>query len=221
MPEASGSVSGVLLRPADAHALLVLAHGAGAGMRHAFMEAIAHELAARGVATLRYQFPYIEAGGRRPDRPPLATATVRAAVASAASTEAGLPLFAGGKSFGGRMTSTAAAAAALPGVRGVAFLCFPLHASKKPDTRRAEHLSDVEVPMLFMQGTRDALADLSLLRPICEGLPDATLHVVEGADHAFHVLKRSGRNDEEVLAELAQGIADWTRTLVTDQYPQR
>ena len=212
VPGAATDVSGLLLRPADAHALLVLAHSAGAGMRHVFMDAICQRLEARGLATLRYQFPYMEAGGRRPDRPALATATVRAACIRANEHADGLPVFAGGKSFGGRMTSTAASDAALAGVRGLVFLGFPLHASKKPDTRRAEHLSGVGVPMLFLQGTRDTLAELALLSPICEKLAQATLHVVEGGDHSFHVLKRSGRSDDEVLDELAQATDAWVRS---------
>jgi predicted alpha/beta-hydrolase family hydrolase len=211
VPGTPGGVSGLLLRPADAHALLVLAHGAGAGMRHAFMEAICDRLASHKIATLRYQFPYLEAGGRRPDRPALATATVRAAASASAERADGLPVFAGGRSFGGRMTSTAAASTPLPGVRGLVFVGFPLHASRKPDTRRAEHLSRVGVPMLFLQGTRDTLAELPLLTPICEKLAQATLHVVEGADHSFHVLKRSGRSDDEVLSELAGAIDGWMR----------
>jgi predicted alpha/beta-hydrolase family hydrolase len=209
VPGAPTDVSALLERPPDAHALLVLAHGAGAGMRHAFMQAIAERLGRLGIATLRYQFPYMEAGSRRTDRPALATAAVRAAVAAAAEHAPGLPLFAGGKSFGGRMTSTAAAEAPLPGVHGLVFLGFPLHAAKKPDTRRAEHLDHVDVPMLFLQGTRDALAELPLLAPICEKLPGATLHVVEGGDHSFHVLKRSGHSDDEVLDELARTTSAW------------
>lgn len=204
-------MSGLLARPDDAHALLVFGHGAGAGMRHASMQAICERLADCGVATLRYQFPYMEAGGRRPDRPALATATVRAAAEAAAVHAQGLPVFAGGRSFGGRMTSTAAAESPLAGVRGLVFVGFPLHPAKKPDTRRAEHLSRVGVPMLFLQGTRDALAELALLTPICEKLPGARLHVVEGADHSFHVLKRSGRSDDEVLDELAGAIDAWVR----------
>lgn len=209
VPGAGGGVSALWLRPEAARAALVLAHGAGAGMRHAFMEAIADALDARGIATLRFQFPYMESGSRRPDRPALATAAVRAAVQATAGLAPDLALFAGGKSFGGRMTSTAEADTPL-GVRGIALLGFPLHTAKKPGTARAAHLQDVGVPMLFLQGTRDGLADLELLRPLCEKLaPRAVLHVVEGGDHSFHVLKRSGRSDEEVIEELADAISSW------------
>jgi uncharacterized protein len=211
-------VSALLTRPDDAAWLMVLAHGAGAGMRHPFMEAVAAALADRAIASLRYQFPYMEAGRKRPDRPALAQATVRAAVDVAASRVPGLPLLAGGKSFGGRMTSQAAADAPLPGVRGLVFFGFPLHAAGRPSDERAAHLADVGVPMLFLQGTRDALASLDLLAPVCQRLAaradaPATLHVVEGADHSFHVLKRSGRTDAEVMGELADAVAGWAATL--------
>src|SRR5215471_833317 len=190
----SSSVSALLIRPDNARACFVFAHGAGAGMTHPSMEAVAHGLAARGIATLRYQFPYMEKGGKRPDPPALAQATVRAAVAEAAKACAGLPLIAGGKSFGGRMTSQAQAKAPLDGVKGLAFFGFPLHAAGKPSADRAAHLAEVKIPMLFLQGTRDALADLSLLKPVVKGLGrKAKLHVAEGADHSFHVLKSSGR----------------------------
>lgn len=204
-------------KPAGAKAILVLGHGAGAGMRHAWMEAVAQELAAVGVATLRYQFPYMERVPRgKPDRPAVATATVRAAVRAAADAAPGLPLFAGGKSFGGRMTSTAAAEEGLPGVRGIVFFGFPLHPPNQPGTRRAEHLSGVTVPMLFLQGTRDALADLKLVRPICDGLGErATLHVIDTADHSFHVLKKAGKTDAEVLRELAGTTAAWMEKIET------
>src|SRR6478609_3876234 len=206
--ERVGRVSAILSRPADARVLYVLAHGAGAGMRHRFMEAIAGGLADRGVATLRYQFPYTEAGLRRPDPPAVLHATVRAAVAAAAGIAPDLPLIAGGKSMGGRMSSGAAAHEPLPGVAGLAFLGFPLHPPKRPSEDRAEHLSGVGVPMLFLQGTRDDLADLGLITGVCARLgPLATLHVVDGADHAFEVLKRSGRTDAEVLDELAGTVA--------------
>ena len=206
----AGPVSALLQRPDDATALLVLAHGAGAGMRHAFMEAIAGELETRGIATLRYQFPYMEAGGKRPDHPPVARAAVRAAIDAGRAACPDLPLFAGGKSFGGRMTSQAAAAGSLEGVRGLVFLGFPLHAPGREGTERATHLADVAVPMLFLQGTRDTLADLSLLTPVIEELgARATLHVVDGADHSFAVLKRSGRTGAEVMAELADTAAAW------------
>ena len=203
-------VSALLLRPAEARALLVLGHGAGAGMRHVFMEALSDRLAAEGIATLRYQFPYMEKGSRRPDRKPLLLSTVRAAVAEGARRIPDLPLFAGGKSMGGRMTSTAAAEAELPGVRGLVFVGFPLHPAGKPGIERAAHLRDVGCPTLFLQGTRDKLAEMELLRPVLAELGKGPrLHVVEGADHGFHVLKRSGRTDEEVLAELATTTATW------------
>jgi predicted alpha/beta-hydrolase family hydrolase len=205
-------VSGLYLRPDDAWAIYVLAHGAGAGMRHSFMERIAVALGDRGIATLRYQFPYIEAGSRRPDPPGVLEATVRGAVAKARELAPDLPLVAGGKSMGGRMTSNAAARQPLEGVRGLVFLGFPLHPPKQPATARAEHLDRVATPMLFLQGTRDDLADLGLLTGVCRRLGErATLHVVEGADHAFAVLKRSGRTGDEVLAELADRTADWGR----------
>lgn len=211
--ERIGSVSAILERPHDAWALYVLAHGAGAGMRHRFMEEVATVLARRGIATLRYQFPYVEAGSRRPDPQAALEATVRAAVATAREAAPGLRLIAGGKSMGGRMTSNAMARAPLEGVSGLVFLGFPLHPPKQPAVTRAEHLERVESPMLFLQGTRDDLADLELIAGVCRGLPRATLHVVEGADHSFGVLKRSGRTGEEVMEELVTSIADWTRAL--------
>jgi predicted alpha/beta-hydrolase family hydrolase len=207
-----GRVSGLLTRPDDARVLYVLAHGAGAGMRHRFMEAIAAALAERGIASLRYQFPYTEAGARRPDPPAVLESTVRAAVAAAGDIAPGLPLIAGGKSMGGRMTSGAAARGPLPGVAGLVFLGFPLHRPKQPSEDRAAHLSQVTLPMLFLQGTRDELADLGLITGVCARLgPLATLHVVEGADHGFDVLKRSGRTGEEVLGELADTVVAWCR----------
>jgi len=203
-----GTVSGLLIRPEAARAGYVLAHGAGAGMRHKFLERIAADLAERGIATLRYQFPYMEARKARPDSPAIAVATVRRAVEVAGRKLPGLPLVAGGKSFGGRMTSTAAAEAPLPGVRGLVFLGFPLHPPKRPGVARAEHLARVTVPMLFLQGTRDDLADLELIRQVTEPLGKlATVHVVEGGDHSFAVLKRSGRTNGEVMTELADAIA--------------
>jgi uncharacterized protein len=209
-----GKVSGLLLRPSDAWATYVLAHGAGAGMRHRFMESLAQALAARGIATLRYQFPYVEAGTRRPDPPGILEATVRAAVAKARELVPDLPLFAGGKSLGGRMTSNAMARRPLEGVLGLVFLGFPLHPAKQPDVTRAEHLARVETPMLFLQGTRDDLADLGLITSVCTGLgPRVTLHVVEGADHSFAVLKRSGRSEGEVMEELTLTITEWLRRL--------
>src|SRR5256886_8694404 len=197
-----GDVSGLLLRPDGARLLYVLAHGAGAGMRHPFLEVVAQRLAERSIATLRYQFPYMEQRGRRPDPPAVAAATVRAAVIEAARVAPGLPLVAGGKSFGGRMTSTAQAEAPLPGVRGLVFLGFPLHPRGRPDDKRAEHLAQVRVPMLFLQGDRDEFADLTLLRPVVQRLGErATLHLVEGGDHSFHGLKRSGRTDADFRTE--------------------
>jgi predicted alpha/beta-hydrolase family hydrolase len=205
-----GEVSGLLLRPARAHALLVLGHGAGAGMRHPFLETLTRELAAAGVGTLRYQFPYMERRRKAPDRPAILTATVRAAVRAAQERAGGLPLFAGGKSMGGRMTSLAAADETLGAARGLVFVGFPLHAPNKPGTERGEHLSRVGLPMLFLQGTRDTLAKLELLRPVCARLgASATLHVVDTADHSFHVLKSAGKSDEDVMRELAQTIATW------------
>jgi predicted alpha/beta-hydrolase family hydrolase len=204
-------VSALLASPAKPHALYVLAHGAGAGMRHAFMEAMAQRLAARGVASLRYQFPYVENGSRRIDPEPLLLDTVRAAVAMGREEAGGVTVIAGGKSMGGRMTSRAAAAAPLDGVAGLAFLGFPLHPAGQPGTSRAEHLYKFSLPLLFLQGTRDALADLTLLRPITDNLgARATLHIIEGADHMFHVLKKSGRDDEQVMDELADTIAAWS-----------
>src|SRR5467141_2165943 len=208
--EGGGEVSALLLRPAKARWLLVLAHGAGAGMSHPFMARLADELAAVGVATLRYQFPYMEERRRIPDAPAVLTATVVAAVRAAAKAAPGLPLLAGGKSMGGRMTSQAAAQHELDGVRGLVFFGFPLHPPNQPGTKRADHLTKVAIPMLFLQGTRDTFADLQLLRPVCTKLGSrATLHVIETADHSFHVLKRSGRTDAEVLRELAEKAASW------------
>src|SRR3989449_2063566 len=189
-----GEVSGLLLRPDGARLLYVLAHGAGAGMRHPFLEVIAQRLAERGIATLRYQFSYMEQRARRPDLPAVAAATVRAAVAEAGRVAPGLPLVAGGKSFGGRMTSTAQAEGPLPGVRGLVFLGFPLHPPGRPGDSRAEHLAQVQVPMLFLQGERDDFADPTLLKPVIRRLgARATLHLVEGGDHSFHLTKRAGR----------------------------
>ena len=212
--ERVGRVSALLLRPPEPWAGYVLAHGAGAGMTHPFMESVARALMARGMATLRYQFPYTEAGGRRPDPPGVLLATVRAAVARAGELLPSLKLFAGGKSLGGRMTSHAAAERQLDKVAGLIFLGFPLHPPKRPAIERAEHLARVGQPMLFLQGTRDDLADLTLVREVCGRLGDrVTLHVVEGADHSFGVLKRSGRTGSEVLEELADTIAGWCRAI--------
>jgi predicted alpha/beta-hydrolase family hydrolase len=211
-------VSGLLLRPRDAWALYVFAHGAGAGMRHGFMEGMSLVFADAGVATLRYQFPYTEAGGRRPDSPTVLEATVRAAVVRAA--EESLPLFAGGKSMGGRMTSQAQAAEPLPGVRGLVFMGFPLHPPKQPSVSRSKHLDRVTIPMLFMQGTRDDLADLVLMREVCASLGSrATLHVVEGGDHSFHVLKRSGRDVAGVADEIRDTVTGFMRGILPKETP--
>lgn len=204
----------ILVAPADARALLLLAHGAGAGMRHAFLEKIAHALAERGVATFRYEFLYMEQRKGRPDPPAVAEARVREAVQEAARVAPGLPLFAGGKSFGGRMTSQAQAHEPLPGVRGLVFLGFPLHPPGRPGTTRAEHLDDVQIPMLFLQGTRDDFAGLDLLGPVVARLGKrATLHLVEGGDHSFKVLKKSGRTDAQVMDELAEQIGRFVERL--------
>lgn len=216
--ERAGAVSALFdrpARPAEARAIYVLAHGAGAGMRHPFLATIAQRLAERGIATLRYQFPYMETRRSRPDPPAVAAATVRAAVQEAGRLAPGLPLFAGGKSFGGRMTSTAQADEPLPGVRGLVFLGFPLHPPGRPGSERAEHLAQVQIPMLFLQGTRDDFADLALLRPIVERLGQrATLHLVEGGDHSFKVLKRAGRTADEVMTELVGAFADWAASTI-------
>jgi predicted alpha/beta-hydrolase family hydrolase len=219
--DAAGEVAALLQRPRDARWLLVLAHGAGAGMRHAFMETLARELADVGVATLRYQFPYMQQGRRSPSPPAVLIATVRAAIAAAADAAPDLRLLAGGKSLGGRMTSHALVDRPGPGppdpvtrVRGVVFFGFPLHQPGKPSATRAEHLDRVTPPMLFLQGTRDTLADLSLVRAMCDTLgPRATLHIVDTADHSFQVLKRSGSTDAEALRELAGTTASWADSL--------
>lgn len=208
------SISALLVRPPLARACYVLAHGAGAGMTHPSMETIASGLGERGIATLRYQFPYMEKAGKRPDPPAVAHAAVRAAVAEAARCCPNLPLIAGGKSFGGRMTSQAQAIAPLSGVRGLAFLGFPLHPAGKPASDRAKHLAAIKIPMLFLQGTRDGLAELGLLEPVVKSLGrSATLHRVQEADHSFHVLKRSGRNDREVMNEVLDALAAWLDTV--------
>ena len=207
-------VSGLLQAPRDARACYVLAHGAGAGMAHPFMTAVANELAERGVATLRYQFPYMEKGSKRPDAPKVAQATVRAAVAEAARLVPDLALVAGGKSFGGRMTSQAQGAAPLAGVGGLAFLGFPLHAAGRPSDERARHLFEVRIPMLFMQGTRDPLADLQLMQALARRLGErATLETIEEADHSFHVPARTGRKDAEVRSEMLDTMAKWIANL--------
>ncbi|MDH3523608.1 MAG: dienelactone hydrolase family protein [Acidobacteriota bacterium] len=210
VPLGEREVSALWLRPRGAVAALALAHGAGAGMRHPFLEGLAQALAAADVASLRYQFPYMEAGRRYPDRPPLATATVRAAVAATKKLARGLPLLAGGKSFGARMSSQAAADGGLESALGLVFFGFPLHPPGKPGSERAAHLERVGQSMLFLQGTRDAFADLDLLAPVCRRLGDrATLHVVDGADHGFAVPRRSGRAAPDVLGELAAATRRW------------
>ncbi len=212
--EEKGEVTALLLRPGRARWLMVFAHASGTGMRHASMESISAELAKVGIATFRYQFPYMEAGGGGLNVQRVLLETVRSAVDTAVQAAPDLPLLAGGRSMGGRMTSLAAAASPLPGVRGIVFFAFPLHPSGKPATERGDHLFDVPVPMLFLQGTRDKLADLDLLRPICRRLGKrATLHVLDTADHSFKVLKRSGKTDERTIRELAQTVEAWASEL--------
>lgn len=208
--EKAGAVSGLLTVPSDATALLVLAHGAGAGMRHKFMEEVAVKFARHSIATLRYQFPYMEKRIKRPDSESVLTDTVRAAIGAAKKLAAGLPLFAGGKSMGGRMTSLAAAKAPLDGARGLVFLGFPLHAAGNPGAARGAHLINVKIPLLFLQGSRDPLADLRLLKPLCKKLGnDAELFVVEGGDHSFHMLRSAKRSDDEALDEVVEKAARW------------
>jgi uncharacterized protein len=203
-------VSGLLQAPPGARVCYVLAHGAGAGMAHPFMAAVAEGIAGRGIATLRYQFPYMERGSKRPDAPKLAHATVRSAVAEASRLCPELALVAGGKSFGGRMTSQAQAESPLPGVRGLVFLGFPLHPAGQPSDERGKHLLGVQIPMLFVQGTRDELANLQLLRPLVEQLgARATLKLCEGADHSFHVPARTGRKDSDVRTEMLDALTEW------------
>jgi uncharacterized protein len=215
-------VSALLQTPPQPRACYVLAHGAGAGMKHRFLGAVAAELSQRGIATLRYQFPYMERGAKRPDPPHIAHAAVRAAVAAASKALPGVALIAGGKSFGGRMTSQAQAKAALPGVLGLAFLGFPLHPAGKPSQDRAAHLFDVHIPMLFLQGTRDTLAQLDQLEPVCRALgARATLQLFADADHSFHVPARSGRSDAQVLAEVLDTLAAWTDRVVSAPPPAR
>ena len=210
IPVGEGGVSALLIRPADAKALYVFAHGAGAGMNHKAMASNAEGLAARGIATLRYQFPYMEKGSKRVDPPRIAHAAVRAAVAEAAKLAPDLPLFAGGRSFGGRMTSQAQADSPLSGVRGLAFLGFPLHPAGKPGIDRAEHLTRVQIPMLFVSGERDALAEVDLLKPVVAGLGDrATLHPVADADHSLKVPARSGRTSADAESEALDALANW------------
>ena len=208
--------SGLWQRADDARAVYVFAHGAGAGMQHREMDAVANTLCDGGIAVLRYNFLYMERGGKRPDAPKLAHAAVRAAIAEAARLAPDLPLYAGGRSFGGRMTSQAQALEPLPNVRGLIFVGFPLHPAGKPSIDRAAHLADVTIPMLFLQGSRDALAELPLLRPVVEQLRTrATLRVFEGADHSFHVLKSTGTNDAQVRAELCGAITSWISDTAT------
>ena len=212
--EGAGEVSALLTRPKDAQWLLLLAHGAGAGMTHPFMEKLSADLAAVGIATFRYQFPYMEQRRHVPDPPAVLIATVVSAVRAAEQAAPDLPLLAGGKSMGGRMTSQAAAQHPLDGVQGLVFFAFPLHPPNRPGTKRADHLAKVTIPTLFQQGTRDTLADLNLLRPICTKLgARATLHVIETADHSFHVLKSSGTADATVLRELAETTVSWAKGL--------
>ncbi len=206
----SGDVSAVLDLPTDPVALYVFAHGAGAGMRHAFMEAQARELVERGIAVFRYNFPYMEQGRRGPNPQPILLKTVRSAVAAALEAAPGLPVFAGGKSMGGRMTSIAQSAEAIPGVRGLAFFGFPLHASGRPSADRGAHLAQVAVPLLFLQGTRDRLADLTLLEPLLAALAtDVRLEILDDADHSFRVPKRAGKTDAQVRGELADRMRSW------------
>jgi predicted alpha/beta-hydrolase family hydrolase len=208
--ESAGEVSAILDRPEDARCVYVFAHGAGAGMRHPFMERMSKRLAERGIATYRYNFVYMEAKKGRPDARPLLLETVRSAVRAAHAAAPGLPVFAGGKSMGGRMTSGAAAEGGLDELRGIVFFGFPLYSPGKPSTERADHLDDVRAPLLFLEGTRDAFADLDVLRPVCERLGDrATLHIEDHADHSFHVPKRSGRTDDDVMDSLADVTRDW------------
>ncbi|MBR0840822.1 alpha/beta hydrolase [Bradyrhizobium liaoningense] len=208
--ERIGTVSAILTQPANARGCYVLAHGAGANMRHSFMNKVAEGLADRGIATFRFNFPYMENKQGRPDQPAVAHATIRAAVDEAARLCPGGKLIAGGKSFGGRMTSQAQSKTPLPGVKGLAFLGFPLHAAKKPSAERAEHLAGITIPMLFLQGTRDGLADLGTLKPVIEALgPKAMLHEIEGGDHSFAVLKKSGRSNDEALTEVLDTLAAW------------
>ena len=212
--EGAAEVPALLVRPKNARWILVLAHGAGAGMNHPFMENLTNELSAVAIATFRYQFPYMEQRRRVPDPPAILTATVAAAVQTAKTAAPDLPVLAGGKSMGGRMTSQAAAQNLLNGVRGLVFFGFPLHPPKLPGTKRAEHLAKVATPMLFLQGTRDTFADLKLLRPICAKLSErAMLHIIESADHSFHVLKSSKRTDAGVLRELAETTASWAEAI--------
>jgi predicted alpha/beta-hydrolase family hydrolase len=211
----SGQVSAILLKPAECRALYVLGHGAGAGMRHRFMDGIAEAFSAHGIGTFRYQFPFVEAGKRRPDRAPVLTGTVRSAVSAARELEPDLPLIAGGKSMGGRMTSSAQAESSLAGVRALVFLGFPLHRPGDPSNRRADHLMDVDVPMLFVQGTRDRLAEMDRMRAVLGQLGErAEIHVVQDADHGFDVLKRTGKSTEQVYEDIAAIARGWVDTIL-------
>jgi uncharacterized protein len=212
----SERVSGLLLRPDDAKALLVFAHGAGVGMNHPSMASVAEGLAARGIATVRFNFPFMEKGTGRPDPPRIAHVAVRAAVGAAGEMAGDLPLFAGGRSFGGRMTSQAQAIQPLPGVLGLAFLGFPLHPAGKPGIERADHLAQVQVPMLFVSGSRDALAEIDLLKSVLEPLGDrATLYVIEGGDHGLRVAAKSGRTTEDAQGEALDAVAGWMKARAT------
>lgn len=205
----SGEVSAILMKPEDAVAMLVLAHGAGAGMKHPFMEKVATFLAEKGIATFRFNFPYIEKGKKVPDVPAVAMKTVQSAVEATSKYADQLPLFAGGKSFGGRMTSQAAATGMIPSIKGIVFFGFPLHAPGKPGSERAVHLHDVKIPMLFLQGTRDSLADIGMMRELCDRLGNkATLYEVQGGDHSFHVSKS---NNEDVLNEICGMVTGWMK----------
>jgi uncharacterized protein len=218
--EKIGKVSGLVTLPKDAKTLLVLAHGAGAGMRHKFMDQVAEKLADRGVATFRYQFPYMEKGSKRPDSEAVLTTTIRRAITAAKEHAHGLPLFAGGKSMGGRMTSLAAAKAPLDDVRGLIYFGFPLHAAGKPSADRGHHLFEMQLPMLFLQGSRDALADLKLLKPLCARLGKrAELFVIDGGDHSFHLLKTSGRSDDQALDDAAQKAVSWMTQILGRDIP--
>jgi predicted alpha/beta-hydrolase family hydrolase len=215
--EKGGAVSGLLLKPDNAKSLLVLAHGAGAGMRHRFMEDLAGKLAERGVATLRYQFPYMEKRTKRPDSEGVLIDTVKAAIATAKKQAGNLPIFAGGKSMGGRMTSIAAVKEALDGVRGLVYFGFPLHAAGRPGIDRGQHLADIQIPMLFLQGSRDALAELKLLKSLCAKLgKHAELFIIDGGDHSFHMLKSSKKSDEQVFDELVSKAAGWMSGLAVN-----
>ncbi len=209
----SGDVSSILFLPEHASHLLVLGHGAGAPMQSKGMGLIAYKLADAGIATLRYNFPYMEKGVKRPDPPAIAQKTVRSAVEKANSLNLGLPILAGGKSFGGRMTSQAQSAEALEAVKGLVFYGFPLHAPGRDGTERADHLKPIDIPVLFLQGTRDSLAKLPLIQEVGNGLPKATMHIVDGADHSFHLPKKMETSDEEVQVKLANVVADWSNSL--------